>query len=255
MKKGGSLIRQAFTTETVAGWAIQVYVPPSYEEALDRRYPVVYLQDGEYLALFCLNLLEHRFRTGELAEVIIVGVAPADRNRDYTPWPAKAMRADRPDFGGGGAAYLATLTGLIKPYVDNRYRTLPGPQHTALIGASLGGLNALFAGYWHPGCFGRIGALSPSLWYEGALDFIRREARPAATPKVYLSYGTLEGSSKTNRQAAMVDNNRTACAIMRDKGWTEETLRETAVEGATHDRVFFIQQLPLALDWLFGNDS
>lgn len=230
-----------------------MYVPPSYE-AGDQRYPVVYLQDGEYLALFCLNLLEHRFRTGELAEVILVGVDPACRNHDYTPWPAKAMRADRPDFGGGGAAYLTTLSGQIKPYVDARYRTLREPQHTALIGASLGGLNALLAGYWHPDCFGRIGALSPSLWYEGSLDFIRREARPAATPKVYLSYGTLEGNSKTNWQASMVDNIRATCAIMRDKGWTEETLRETAVEGATHDRVFFIQQLPLALDWLFSND-
>ena len=227
-----------------------MYLPPGYETD-GRRYPVVYLQDGVYLALFCLNLLEHRFRTGELAEVILVGVDPVDRNNDYTPWPAQAIRADRPDFGGGGAAYLASLAGQIKPHVDTHYRTQPEPQHTALIGASLGGLNALFAGYLYPGCFGRIGALSPSLWYEGALDFIRREERPNMTPQVYLSYGTLEGNSKTNRQADMVENTRAACASLQAKGWTENTLRVTAVEGATHDRVFFIQQFPLALHWLF----
>jgi predicted peptidase len=41
--------------------------------------------------------------------------------------------------------YLEMLVKEVKPFVDQRYRTLPGQQDTFLMGSSMGGLISLYA--------------------------------------------------------------------------------------------------------------
>ncbi|QHT58563.1 alpha/beta hydrolase [Paenibacillus lycopersici] len=237
-----------------AGRKLLVYVPPSYRTAPDTRYPVAYVQDGGELFDSCVNQLEHLFRQGKLQETIFVGVASPNRNDDYTPWPAEALQEGKPSFGGGGRAYVDELADIVKPYIDGIYRTLPEAGHTAIIGGSLGGLVAMFAGYWRPDAFGRLGLLSPSLWYDGALRYVEEQPALASSLRVFMSVGSCEGMYKQNAQRHMVPHTKRAYAAWMSKdedGGHANRLRFIVSDGDTHDLLSMARRLPEALAWLF----
>ena len=54
----------------------------------------------------------------------------------------------------------------LKPAVDRMLRTMPGREHTAILGSSLGGLISAYAGVKRPDTFGLVGAMSPSTWWD-----------------------------------------------------------------------------------------
>ncbi|MFD1953595.1 alpha/beta hydrolase [Paenibacillus thailandensis] len=239
---------------TIQDRALLVYLPPSYSSG-DRHYPVAYVQDGGGLIDDCANYLELLFREGKLPELILVGVATQNRNDEYTPWPAPALLAGRPDFGGAARSYLNELADTVKPYIDQHYRTQPASGHTGVIGASLGGMVSMLAGYWRPDVFGRIGMLSASLWYEGVMDFIREQAPPTEGMRIYMSVGGSEGVYKTNVQRNMVSFSRETHRLWLEKGFPPHRLRFDVEEGGTHDPLFMARRFPEALRFLFGGSG
>jgi predicted alpha/beta superfamily hydrolase len=125
---------------------IYVYLPRTYAES-DRRFPVMYMQDGQ-------NLFDRATSFGEewgvdqilesaapgRTEAIVVGIANTGDTRcdEYSPFRD-------PKLGGGaGDRYLAFLTDTVKPAVDSRFRTLPGREATGIAGSSMGGLISLY---------------------------------------------------------------------------------------------------------------
>ncbi|SDD40665.1 Predicted hydrolase of the alpha/beta superfamily [Paenibacillus sp. UNCCL117] len=243
-------MRNSIKKEMIGEHQVTVFLPPSYKDG--GRYPVAYLQDGSELIDYMLNWLQHLFMTKALPEVILVGIEPINRNNEYTPWPAKALLSTYPDFGGQGDAYLGYVTGILKPQIDASYRTLPDAEHTAMIGASLGGLISLYAAYRHPDVFGRIGALSASFWYEGFLEFVRESPPPSANQKLFMYVGSKEGVHKQNIQANMVPYTHEAYKALVNKGCPSDRLIFVEEEGGTHDGVFFAKHMPEAISWLFS---
>ncbi|MEO3947822.1 alpha/beta hydrolase-fold protein [Gorillibacterium sp. CAU 1737] len=232
------------------GRRLTVYLPPTYALS-ERAYPVVYVQDGGKLMGACYRYMERLFREEKAEEVIVVGVHSDCRNDEYTPWPTEAVTAGRPSFGGRGRAYLDELADSIKPWIDSAYRTLTGPEHTGLMGGSLGGLISLFGAYWRPDTFGRFGLLSASLWYENVLESLLEWPAPDAGQAFYVSVGNREGMGKENQQRNMVPTTLAMCREWRAKGVSPKALHLEIVDGATHDFVFMARQLPEALAWLF----
>lgn len=234
---------------------VSVYLPLSYKEnGNTARYPVVYLQDGMDLVRQIYNLLDHQFRTKTLPELIFVGIEPTNRSDEYTPWPAASLREpEKIGFGGKGEDYISYLTDVLKPHIDATYRTLAGPEHTGILGASLGGLISLYAAYLRPDVFGKIGALSPSMWYEGMLSFVEDNPLPLSkNSKLFISVGSLEGVHKQNVQQHMVSNTEQAVQLLLSCGITTEQLKFVLEDGGTHDDYFFAKQVPMALHWMFA---
>lgn len=163
---------------------VRLYLPPSYEENTLRRYPVLYMHDGHNLFFpeeaFTGDTWEVR-ETLELLdemniaeEVIVVGVWPADRLREYT----------KPGYEHYGR-FLATE---LKPLIDRRYRTLPEPQHTAVMGSSLGGVVSLFCSWEYPGVFGKCACMSSTFTMEDDLRE-RVATEPKRPVRFYLDSG------------------------------------------------------------------
>lgn len=193
---------------------VVVYLPPGYHAAGDRRYPVLYMQDGQNLfdgrtsyvpgEHWHLNeTADNLIREGAVEPLIMVGVYNAGGRRieEYTP------TAD-PGFGAGGQAdlYGRMLAEELKPYVDAIYRTKPGREHTGIGGSSLGGLVSLYLGLGRSDIFGRVIAMSPSLWWDGCwllrnLDSVARGPKS----KVWLDAGTLEGANTHCHAEAMAE--------------------------------------------------
>lgn len=231
-----------------------LYLPPSYEES-DRSYPVAYVHDEGDLFTDCLNYLDHLFAAGQLDEVILVGIFSKNRNREYTPWPAKPLVENSPPFGGDGRVYVDEIVDVIKAYIDREYRTLAEPEHTAIVGGSFGGLISMFAGYWRPETFGRIGMLSASLWYEGVMDYITQQGPLPAGLKVYMSIGQLEGVYKKNAQKNMFPNNVEAHRYWSEQGVTPGRLHLAVDPDGTHDPIFMAKRFPDALQWLLNREA
>lgn len=243
-------MRGMIIAESIGGREIAVYLPPSYA-AGEAKYPVVYVQDGSYLFESSMEELEGKFERGELRELIFVGIEPVKRNDEYTPWFAPALSDKFADFGGKGADYLAFVTGELKPWVDERYRTSRLLEETGIIGASLGGLISLCAAYLYPGVFGRIGLLSASFWYPGMIGYVRTEPIAAASRKIYMYVGSAEGIEKRNIQSMMVPHTKEAFAILSKRGFSGDRLRLEIEEGAGHKGTYFIKRFPEAMAWLF----
>lgn len=145
---------------------IWIYLPEGYEKT-KKKYPVLYMQDGQNLfdaatASYgewgvdeCLDSL---IRTGK-QPCIVVGVDNGPRRfNEYNPYEFQ-------NFGKGEAdQYLTFLVETLKPFIDHKYRTLTGKENTIIAGSSMGGLVSYYAMLKKPGVFGKAGVFSPAFW-------------------------------------------------------------------------------------------
>ncbi len=69
--------------------------------------------------------------------------------------------------GGRARDYLDFVARDLRPRIDALYPTRAGREDTAILGSSLGGLVALYAGYAHPQVFGKVGGMSSTLDWGG----------------------------------------------------------------------------------------
>ena len=216
--------------------SVAVYLPPGYGADDVSRFPVLYLQDGQ-------NVFDRATAFGEewqvdetaqaligareIEPVIVVGVYNAGERRmdEYTP-----VRDEKHDRGGGADQYGRLLVEELKPFIDRTYRTLPSAANTGIGGSSLGGLVALHVGLRYPTAFGKIAALSPSVWWGGRAVVRQVESLPWRLPtRVWLDAGTAEGEEVLADARALRD-------AFLAKGWRlGGDLHYLEAEGAGHD--------------------
>lgn len=230
-----------------------VYLPPAYDQEHDTKYPVLYLQDGQNLfdgsTSYVPGMTWHVAETADaliesqqIEPLIIVGIyhAAEQRINEYTP-----VR-DRKRGGGGAQRYARMLLEEIKPFIDAEYRTLRDPAHTGVGGSSLGGLVSLFLGIWHPEIFGKVAAMSPSVWWKDrwVLRFVQ-SVSPKPRLKIWLDMGTSEG------EAALSDV-KSLFTLLQEKGWEQgNDLHFYLAEGAAHTEAAWAERVAPMLEFLF----
>lgn len=176
----------AVPSKNIAPTKVTVWLPPGYN-ASKQRYGVVYMHDGQnlfdpkrsgYNKVWAADKSALRLiASGKTKPFIIVGIDhPGDlRYRQYFPTPMLDLvpgdvREDIAKFTNGpmtSDAYLQFLVSELKPLIDSRFRTKPGPKHTATAGSSMGGLISLYAVTAYPKIFGAAGAVSTHLPLAG----------------------------------------------------------------------------------------
>ena len=172
--------------------SLRIYLPPGYDNAPQRRYPVLYMHDGQNLfdaktASFGVawdigTTMDRLIAGGDIEPVIVVGIDNTkDRMDEYTP-------CCDPKHGGGKIdAYMAFLVDTVKPWADANLRTLPDRDHTAIMGSSLGGLASVYIAQRHPEIFSKAAGVSGSFWWNDDA-FVKNV--PARQPvKFYLDAG------------------------------------------------------------------
>ncbi|PXV61577.1 Putative esterase [Dyella jiangningensis] len=157
----------AFAPEQVH---VTVYLPPGYATN-DARYPVLYANDGQDMeAVGLQDTLASLYAQHVIEPVIVVAV---DMLKDRASGYGLFDRARRRSVVGGsrigpiGARaydYSAWLVNDLVPMIDTHYRTQASASGRAMLGWSLGALNAFCLGWEYPEVFGRVGAFSPSFW-------------------------------------------------------------------------------------------
>jgi len=229
-----------------------VYLPPGYDEDVEWRYPVLYMQDGQNLFNEATSFsgewhldeaAERMIAAGKVAPLIIVGIynAGAYRIDEYTPTRDGARRA-----GGNADRYGRMLVEELKPFIDSEYRTLPEARSTGIGGSSLGGLVSLYLALKFSGVFWNVAVLSPSVWWDNRFIVRRVRALHTAPPlRIWLTMGTAEG------EGAVAGARRVRDALLA-KGWVEgETLHYEEIPGARHTESAWAQIAPAMLKFLY----
>lgn len=226
---------------------LRLYLPGSYASEPTRRYPVIYMHDGQ-------NLFDDRTSfAGEWGvdetlqglershgfEAIVVGIdnGGGRRMNEMSPWA-------HPKIGAAeGEAYARFIVDVVKPWIDGHYRTQPEREQTALIGSSMGGLITHYMLLRYPDVFAKAAVFSPSYWFsEQSYDYSQQRALPADS-RLYLYAGGAE-------DATMVPNLQRMLGLMREVS-ADAALTLQVEPRAQHKEAAWRRQLPAALVWLF----
>jgi predicted alpha/beta superfamily hydrolase len=192
---------------------VLVYTPPGYDEDMERRYPVLYMHDGQNLvrpedafggvAWAIDETAQALIQSGEVEPLIIVGIYNTPHRVDeYTH--VKATGGRMKGHGGKADLYGQMIIEELKPFIDTEYRTKPEREFTGLGGSSLGGLVSLYLGLKHPEVFSRLAVMSPSAWWANN-QIIRDVARigERLPLRIWLDIGKREGSRVKHQVRAL----------------------------------------------------
>jgi predicted alpha/beta superfamily hydrolase len=261
---------------------VTVWLPPGYDRDTRRRYPVLYMHDGQNV-LFpkrsgfnkvwaadkaALQLIRSR----KVAPFLIVAVdhPGAPRFLRYFPTrvasPAFAQGIEGFAKGKlGGDAYLSFLADTLKPVVDERFRTRPHARHTAVAGSSMGGLISLYALTERADVFGKAAAVSihsplidpnllasqPAMAEGVKADWRRYLSSRLNAPqgrKLWMDHGT-ETLDASYAPYQAVLNDGVAAA-----GWARGKDFESRVyQGTAHEENAWAARLPEILGWLLSD--
>lgn len=245
---------------------VEIWLPPGYDSASTVRYPVLYAADGQ-------NLFDPRLafggvdwgidevvvrlsQRGAIPPVIVVGVwNSVERGTEYSPWH-------------GAGAYARFLLEELMPRVNAEFRTLTGPQNTAVMGSSMGGLLSFYLVTHHPEAFGSCACMSshfplsqavaarsfqgiPPVATPDTIPYILRDIeaglRVPAGARYWFDYGSqgLDSLYAPTHEAVRVWLLRQGLVEGRD-------FVVRRYEGATHNEASWRARLDDPLTFLFG---
>jgi predicted alpha/beta superfamily hydrolase len=238
---------------------VRVWLPPDYDGSSAKRYPVLYLNDGQNLFEAATAFAGVHWQVGEAAErligegkippLIIVGIDNTGRSRvrEYIPYRSFDPRI----FGPPGKRYPDFLLREVMPLIESHYAVAKGPEHTGLGGSSLGGLIALYTQLAMPGVFGRLLLESPSLFVANR-KILEKCRRFRDWPfRIYLAMGTREVGNP-EKDEKVVEDARELERILRSAGLAKQRLQVRIEEGAPHSESAWAARFPEALEFLFG---
>ncbi|NQU88552.1 MAG: histidine kinase [Mariniphaga sp.] len=137
-----------------------VWLPPQYENNPSHRFPVLYMHDGQNI--IDLNTSSFKvdwqldetadslIRSNQIVPIIIVGIYNTpDRTLEYSP-------------GEKGGAYMEFVTKIVKPLIDETYRTKTGREFNVVGGSSMGGIISFMLAWEYSDIFGGAICMSPA---------------------------------------------------------------------------------------------
>ena len=265
---GERRVLPAFPSAQVAPRTVEVWLPPGYGRDSTRRYPVLYVHDGQNVfdpstafggVDWGIDETMTRLigdRRARPAIVVAIWNTP-QRQQEYMG--AKLLPAGTSTFSMGAGrpaavgalrsdAYLRFLTDELKPYVDRTFRTRPGREDTFLLGSSMGGLISLYALGEYPTIFGGAASFSTH-WPAGdgaMLGYLGTTMPDPATHRVYLDRGTVGLDATYGSYQDQADT------LFRAKGYGPTNFMTRRVEGADHTERAWRVRVDEALRFLLG---
>jgi enterochelin esterase-like enzyme len=239
---------------------VEIWLPPDYDGNPTNRYGVLYMHDGQ-------NLFDPRLantgvdwgvdeaivrcaEAGKILPLIVVGVwNTGDRLREYSPWDL-------------GTNYAKFLIEELMPRVNRNFRTLIGPQCTATMGSSMGGLISFWLCWKHPEVFGCAGGLSTAFPWNGHVPMessrepplVEREiAAGASVPRgvrLYFDYGTMTFDAKIEPEQNRVNAWLVSQGLKQGKDFIVRKF-----PGAEHNEAAWRARLDEPLIFFFGREA
>jgi len=271
---------------------VTVYLPPDYAQSTN-RYPVLYANDGQDMpAVGLQSTLAALYREHAIQPLIVVAIDMLhDRASGYglSDWRRGQSVVGGSVIGPIGlkaADYSSWVADTLVPYVDAHYRTRTEVRSRAVMGWSLGALNAFNLGWEYPQVFGTVGAMSPSFWLaadRGDAAAVQRSRLAQAMVdrgpkrvglKWWFAAGTAEETNDRDRDGVIdvVDDLHDLVNGYRGDGVQLGGLRQLGyrigggdrrdsdvsvflLPGGHHQQASWAKMLPVFLRWSFPPES
>jgi predicted alpha/beta superfamily hydrolase len=235
---------------------LYIGLPDRYDET--KKYPVAYFHDGH-------NLFDkqdsyggeiwdvpHAFQSKGIPECIVVALSCATKGNqrisEYNVFDSRFPSHPTWIAHGRGMDYLQYLFYDLKPEIDKRFSTLTGPEHTYMLGSSMGGVISLEAGLLFPEIVGNVAGLS-NAFYTSTKQIIQLiEQKPLLLKKLYLDTGDQEAGLEI-ANVYMQSNRAVNDAILLKKAKT--ITRFEVIPGGEHNEIAWRKRLPSILKFLF----
>jgi predicted alpha/beta superfamily hydrolase len=230
--------------------SIRLYLPPSYQTS-DKRYPVIYMHDGQNL-FDDLTAFSGEWQVDEslnqLAdkqglEVIVVGIDNGGdlRMNELSPWENKR-------FGEAqGKQYMDFVVDVVKPYIDTNFRTQSDRLHTAIMGSSMGGLISHYGVHAYPEVFSKAGIFSPAYWYSQDVFSFTKFKKAPLDARLYVMYGDKEGDG-------MIADTDKMLRQLRQQGHPRQNFLFKRVPNGEHNEQLWRTEFTEAVQWLFQQE-
>jgi len=254
LPKNVSILDEQFYMKSLDRYRrIWIYLPSDYESS-GKKYPVMYMQDGQNLfdrsTAFAgewgvdesLNSL---FEQGQEVPIVIgIDNGSGKRIDEYCPW-------ENSQYGGGeGLQYVNFIKNELKPYIDSNFRTKTAAEHTTIMGSSLGALIAHYAGLIYPETFGNFGLFSPAFWINPAIFDSALYDNLSKNQRFYFMAGDKES-------ARMVEDMERVFGLLLANSMDDKRVFMKVVKNGEHNEFLWKSQFKDAIKWLYKpeNDS
>jgi enterochelin esterase-like enzyme len=201
----GQIRNLNYYSETTRAWRRAfVYTPPGYDEDVNKKYPVMYLQHGggEDETGWPVQgkvdfIIDNLIAEGKAKPMLIVmdrgyAVDPTKRRAEVKPGDFRAAMANN--------AFPEVLVKDIIPLIDKTFRTIPDRDHRAMAGLSMGGFQTFQTTMTNVDKFAYVGGFSGAAFLDPETDITKAFDGVWADAQsfnnkikvMYLSIGTVE---------------------------------------------------------------
>ena len=227
-----------------------VWLPPFYFLEPEKRYPVLYMHDGQNIidprtSTFNIDwqideTADSLIRKELIEEIIIVGIYNTpDRSSEYSE-------------NDTGYAYMNFIVDSLKPFIDKSYRTSSGKEFTANAGSSLAGLISFMLAWEHNEIFSMAACISPA-FKIGRYNFVDNVETYKGEKKkivVYIDNGDNELDSKLQSGVEEM------LAALKNHGYVEmKDFIYYKNQNVLHNERDWAKNIWRALIFLFGTEK
>jgi predicted alpha/beta superfamily hydrolase len=272
----GDLQKRTFTSTTFGDTqTLRIWLPPGYNDPANaqKRYPVLYMLDGENLFDACTASFHHEWQIDEtltrliaadaIEPIIVVGIDSAGKRRadEYIPYADPFFSAPEPH----GKLFPEFLATEVLPIINRDLRTINDPDHTAIGGSSYGSVAALYTLIHRPDLF-HIGLLESTSLQVGNGQLLRDTASLVLGPR-RVSVGVGMNELGNNQKFASdrgldVDTFNTSFVQLSNQlaDNLKAALNHPAVvfvkqSGAMHNENAWAERFPAAIQFLFPKQN
>ena len=218
---------------------VLIYLPENYAYTKN-NFPVLYIQDGQNVFDDSTSFagewgVDEFLDSTKEKQCIVVAIDNGGNKRmnEYCPYDFTLNPKKPKENKGEGLLYVEFLAKTLKPFIDNKYRTLRDKKNTFIAGSSMGGLISFYAVLKYPKLFEGAGVFSPSVWIckEDLLNLVKITGKKV-NAKIYFYCGKMEGPGmvpdilKTFEEMAAVSKSKMRTVIRDDGKHTESTWRK-----------------------------
>ncbi|MBC6993694.1 alpha/beta hydrolase-fold protein [Neolewinella lacunae] len=273
-----------FASEFAAPRNIDVWLPDGYSAT--EEYAVLYMHDGQMLFDSTASwnkqewgvdeTMNQLLEEGTIRNSIVVGIWNTEsRHSEYFPQqPFESLPEEVQDSlltqgkrnqesgrfktAVSSDNYLKFIVTELKPFIDQKYSTLPDRKNTFIAGSSMGGLISMYALCEYPDVF--QGAACLSTHWIGTFDTLNNPI-PAAfvayldanlpspqSHSIYFDFGTETLDALYEPYQVSVDS------IMVKHGFSSENWKTLKFEGEDHSEKAWKKRLHIPLQFLLGKE-
>lgn len=218
------------SASTGRDYDIYVHVPANFKKDGDKRYPVVYVLDGQWDFKTSDSILGGLVYDKFAPDMVLVGMSYSGENPDYnelramdlTPTPTARVKGS-----GDAPKFLKFIKTELMPYIESSYRG--DPSRRILQGCSYAGLFTLYTLFTEPELFSGYIASSPAVTYDGNFMF-KKEAEYAKQHK-QLNAKVFIGVGQDEELAGPVQK---FMKTLESRGYKGLMLKTRVAEGERH---------------------